>query len=129
MVLAVQAISTMGTKLTSASFATVAPFFEAFEPLGRQERVLHLVDLQALMDLVVDGESCRVWSATVTSLEGQGGLPACALVVGPRFPGDADPELLELTALPAEGYAVCGSLLGWAGWIPAPEPNGRMFDS
>ncbi len=125
--LAVQATLAMGMKLTSATFATVAPFFEAFEPLRGAEGVSRFTDLEALMDMVVGGEACRVWSATVVSSDTDAGCPACGLVVGPRFPGDAEPEMFELTALPAEGYAVCGSILGWAGLIREPARDGSLF--
>lgn len=125
--LAVPGTLAMGMKLTSATFATVAPFFEAFEPLRRAEGVSRFTDVEPLMDMMVGGEACRVWSATVVSLDTDGECPACALVVGPRFPGDADPEMFELTAVPAEGYAVCGSVTGWAGLIREPERDGAIF--
>lgn len=124
--LAVQAKSPMGIQLTAATFATVAPFFEAFEPLRRGEGASRFTNLEALMDMVVGGEACRVWAATVDSLETGRECRGCALVVGPRFPGDQEPTTFELTALPADGYGVSGSIEGWAGLIRETERDSGM---
>jgi hypothetical protein len=113
--LAVQTWTGMGTQLNPATYATVAPFFETLEPLGTGES--RCTELLALMDMIVDGERCRVWSAAVVSLEADGRVLGRALVMGPRFPGDAEPEMFDLTATATEGFAVQGSVWGWAGVI------------
>lgn len=114
---------------SSDIYAILAPLLEQFEPLGREGRVARLTHLEPLMDVLVRDERCRVWSATVIWLEPDGSFPASALVVGPRFPQDEEPEEFELSGVltnamkesevPGEwqGYAVHGSILGWAGLI------------
>jgi hypothetical protein len=121
----------MGMQLTSVEYEAVAPFFEAFEPLRRDET--RFTDLQALMDLTVGGERCRVWSARIVSLESERKSLGYALVVGPRFPDGEEPAEWELQAEPREaaeesgasgdgrGYAVHGTLHGWAGVIRETE--------
>ncbi len=127
----------MGMTRDSAGFAKVAPFFEGFEPLGEAVKTSRFTHLEALMDVEVEGELCRLWSATVVSVEEDERLLACALVMGPRFPQDKEPPALDLTRSDIEGaegenvprqwqsYAVQGSLFGWAGLLPS-TPNDDM---